>query len=126
MQCYPSMSRIKRSTNGEMALTSLGIHASTSSRLPLPGVLAKCARKSERLFNASIRAMMHPRLQPRANRRHTAPNENLQNPCGNGCSKGNSRAKVKNRKLLNFQEKNRARSKVSMLKELKGSKLLRL
>jgi hypothetical protein len=69
MQCDSSMSRIKRSTNGEMALISLGIHTSTSSRLPLPGGLAKCARKSERLFKASIRAMMHPHLQPRASQK---------------------------------------------------------
>src|SRR3989442_10491052 len=67
MQCEPSISRIKRSTNGGMALTSLAIHASTSSRLPDADVLAKFARKSERPFSTSIRAIMNPRLQPRAN-----------------------------------------------------------
>src|SRR2546430_17081674 len=66
MQCEPSISRIKRSTNGEMALTSLAIHASTSSRLPVADVLAKFARKSERPFSTSIRAMKNPRLQPLA------------------------------------------------------------
>jgi hypothetical protein len=64
-----SMSRIKRSTSGEMALTSLGIQASTLSKLPPCLVLSKCARKSVRPFRTSIWDMMNSRLQPRASHR---------------------------------------------------------